>query len=437
MSPRACRFISRLIVILMLVIALGGGGLMLLVMIQEKERPARHKALVMAISEEQARGAARRGADGKSAPDSPRQPVTDEELEEMFQKLVKHFKVADDVFFVPGAEARAARAAMDACMDTLVARLGVSGRMRELLERANSTGALEGLAGCLQEAVDRGLRKPGAHALRAELVKALPDAMQGDAFYRKCLLSWFATAGETAEPGEFDSLLAAVQGREEARDALARGQSRAGMREDPLKTLNAAREVWLVDAGMDAADFAAAQAADAEPGETFLTEEQKPSAGKNAWEELEQLAKRVPPGADYAALDAVLLSLPRQESGEGEERQEGTGGIHVNTVRASVLTSWVRDQPEAAATWLATRPAGEAENLGHGVMENLIYRQPETVSGWVQAMPPGPVRDRIAHEAAVRFSREDPATAARLAALIIDPGRRANAAEHLYVPPEK
>ncbi len=148
--------------------------------------------------------------------------------------------------------------------------------------------------------------------------------------------------------------------------------------------------------------------------------------------ELCELVSRLPPGADYAALDKLL----RDFSGEGPGRAE-TDFPRLNIPRADLLTRWVRDQPGPAATWLATRPPEEAAGLAPRVIDNLLNQQPEAVPGWTQALPAGAVRDRIAREAVTRFSHRDAATATTLAAQITEPGLRAKALDLIPSPAEK
>ncbi len=330
-------------------------------------------------------------------------PVTDEDYEEILDGVM-----SSSVFLSAPAPWE-----VDASMDRVVARLRFSSRMGALMERTApdfTSGEIPAESrGLVPAAVERALRGPAGAAWRAELVAALArtDAGWKDRSLRAMLELWTVTAGETAPEAEYARLRDALAGDAEARAFLQAGRLRLRMGEAPLETLTTLRDEWLaIPPGEPSAGDG--------PRDPFGTSSLMSPAQEAMWRRLTSVVDRVSPGADYAALDAVLSSIPVNPG------TAGPGGDQMNTARAAILAPWVIADPAAAAAWLVSRPGGVDDVLNFTIQNRLGYESLEVISAWVTAFPPGASRDRLAMRAVRDFIPRDLEAARTLAAGIGD-----------------
>ncbi len=164
---------------------------------------------------------------------SPGGPVTDAEMKEIQQQMNRYFNGI--AFPIHGGEYDNPKSAADPYLDSVVARLGFSGRMLELFRftgRGNSSMMTMGRSK-LEYAVARALRNPAAAAMRADLMANLPRPVRRGPFEGNHWHSWLAAAAEGATPAEYTRMQGLVEGDTNAAGSLLTGQRRARMREGP------------------------------------------------------------------------------------------------------------------------------------------------------------------------------------------------------------
>ncbi len=337
---------------------------------------------------------------GAAVPGSSRVPVTDAEFEEIKRRIQEYAQP------VTGDQTRED---VNVFTDELVARLGFTSRMAEILGPYTYTACspFEGIGWYLMEALSRGLSSPGGAMLRAELVATYTHSEDLSPLGRAGLSEWIGNAGLNAPPAEYAVLREALAGDDKARLSLHRGHQLARMEESPVEVLTAARNDWLA-AGPRQPSAPEGEIVEVHSTPPLVTY-QSP-AQVDAWNQIIQLTRRAPPGADYAALDTILLSF---------QEHDAAGVLTVfelEGARTSVLTPWVREQPEAAAAWVASHP-GDPENayLAKYIIASLGEQSPAALATWVRAFPPGPAKDGLVFEAMGAFIARDPATARALA----------------------
>ncbi len=356
-------------------------------------------------------------------PGVAREPVPEAEYEDILRRMLAFSRHREET----GVEINEEE---EAFMDSVVARVGFSARLEDLLGRASvfsltvESGDAGYYSGTLPRAVNRALRGPAGAAWRAELVAALRDPANQDNRLRPALVLWCATAGEEAPPAEYVRLRAALARDEGARFSLERGQQTVRMRDAPVETLTALRAEYLAAAPLDQPppvreNDPFAESMSPSLGAKWmrllnslpdLAAESMSPAQEAKWMRLRSLLNSLPPGVDPAAVDTVLLGIPVAAP---------TGGPapwNMDIARASVLTPWALTDPGAAATWLAGHPGGsEGTGLARAVMFRLNLENQESAIAWVNGFPAGDFRDDLALEVVVIVSQADPAAARGLA----------------------
>ncbi len=342
---------------------------------------------------------------------TPRAELTGEEMREILQQFAHYQEVLEN-FPTPEQMAE-----IRGCMDGVVARLGFTGRMQELMEAGGGSLSTAAVYDQFLAALGRGLRAPGGAALRSRMVDYTTHG--------KWVIPWlwWQDAAEGAAPGEYAALRAATR-EESAVLALDRGRDRARLRETPMEVIaHAAAEALQETPSPETSDGQETPARAKYP--TQLTQSDSLSSTNrqppSAWAHLRVLVERVPKGSDFAALDGLLLhalapgaSAPADAPGETARRQG------LDEARAAGLARWVATDAEAAATYFTTLATRLDGPLAMVLTAGLETARPGSAVEWTRSLPPGPTRDDMSVGVAYLLSI-DPQEAMALARAIGDP----------------
>ena len=324
--------------------------------------------------------AARGGAGERELAGAPGE-ITEEEFAVIITRLEAYEREA---------AARGGQASPEylAYLDSLVARMGVGPRILELLQAIGTTGP-SGAGRRLEAAIYKALEDPASPRFRAELVGAgvelRPSSWPKVIAVLPCPADWYLTAGRAAPPAEYNALMGAAIDAV-IRDALRRGRAHALVRTAPMEAVGNALRDYMATAPRTI------QALDntGTGGNTKQPVIQGSQAQFDAWIQLQSLMRALPPQADFAALDRMLLQAAESPV------KAGLTGEEVAMARGGGLSSWAAADPGAALAYMSALPDGVSPDLASQLVAALFIRDRLDIASQLAAgLPPGPSRDHL------------------------------------------
>jgi len=131
--------------------------------------------------------------------------------------------------------------------------------------------------------------------------------------------------------------------------------------------------------------------------------------------------------ANPQAAAAYLQANPSAQSGWGVGGfGRGGGGVAWGTPSAVVAGNWAAQDPQAAANWVLSLPAGPQQGSAmNQVLQNWVAQDPNAAVAFVNSQPAGQGKDGMVSSLARGLAADDPASAIKWVSAIGNEGMQA------------